>query len=498
MEEEDEVNESFPLFKPSKNPKPLSKPKPTAADSNPEPHFERSTDADPSPTTTTFKNLGLTEWAVETCKELGMKKPTPVQAHCIPKILAGRDVLGLAQTGSGKTAAFALPIMHRLTADPYGVFALVVTPTRELAFQLAEQFRALGSAVHLRCAVIVGGEDMLTQMKKLVERPHVVIATPGRLKVLLENSEIPPVFSNTKFLVLDEADRVLDFGFEEELRMVFQCIPKKRQTLLFSATMTENLQALLEVSPNKAYFYEEYQGFKTVDTLKQQYLLVPNDVKDVYLVHILSKMEDMGVRSAMIFVSTCRTCHQLSLLLEHLDQTAVAMHSFNSQPLRLTALNRFKSGKVPVLLATDVASRGLDIPTVDLVINYDIPRFPRDYIHRVGRTARAGRGGLAISFVSQTDVDLVHEIEAVIGKQLEEFQCKEHEVLSDIRKIYSARRVAIMKMRDDGFEEKAKERKKQKRKTLAEKGLLDKRSRKRKRQKRTAEAEIEVEAEQTE
>lgn len=413
-----------------------------------------------------------------------MKRPTPVQAHCIPKILAGHDVLGLAQTGSGKTAAFALPILHRLAQDPYGIFALVVTPTRELAYQLAEQFRALGSCLHLRCAVVVGGMDMLTQAKTLMGRPHVVIATPGRVKVLLEeNPDIPAVFSRTKFLVLDEADRVLDVGFEEELRAVFQCLPKQRQTLLFSATMTSNLEMLLELSANKAYFYEAYEGFKTVDTLKQQYVFIPKNVKEVYLVHLLSKMEDMGIRSAMIFVSTCRTCHLLSLLLEELDQEAAALHSFKSQSLRLSAVHRFKSGQASVLVATDVASRGLDIPTVDLVINYDIPRYPRDYVHRVGRTARAGRGGLAVSFVTENDVDLIHEIEAVIGKQLEEFECKEKDVLSDITRIYKAKRVATMKMMDDGFEEKAKGRKEQKMKNLAEKGLLKKKSGKRKRQK---------------
>lgn len=494
--EEITIDRSFPLFsKPSKNPKPHPKPKlePLAGaaedDGGGEPHLEKSTDA---PTTaavgTTFKELGLAEWAVQTCKELGMRRPTPVQAHCIPKILAGRDVLGLAQTGSGKTAAFALPILHRLAEDPFGVFALVVTPTRELAYQLAEQFRALGSCIYLKCSVTVGGMDMLSQTKSLMARPHVVIATPGRIKVLLEeNPDIPPVFSKTKFLVLDEADRVLDVGFEEELKVVFQCLPKNRQTLLFSATMTGNLQTLLEVSTNKAYFYEAYEGFKTVETLKQQYLLVPKDVKDVYLVHTLSKMEDMGIRSAMIFVSTCRSCHHLSLLLEELDQKVVALHSFNSQSLRLSALHRFKSGQVSILLATDVASRGLDIPTVDLVINYDIPRFPRDYVHRVGRTARAGRGGLAVSFVSQNDINLIREIEAVLGKQLDKFECNENEVLSDIKKVYSGRRVAIMKMRDDGFEERAKDRKKQKLKTLAEKGLLNKRSKKRKREKKPAE-----------
>ncbi|KAJ0041950.1 hypothetical protein Pint_18121 [Pistacia integerrima] len=493
MEQDSLVDENFPLFSKSKTkpkPKPISQ---TTQEQDPNftnepPQLEKFTVSTPNSitaaatATTTFADLGLADWAVETCKELGMRRPTPVQAHCIPKILEGRDVLGLAQTGSGKTAAFALPILQRLAEEPYGVLALVMTPTRELAFQLAEQFKALGSCLHLRCEVVVGGMDMLNQAKGLMNRPHVVIATPGRIKVLLEEDpDIPQVFSRTKFLVLDEADRVLDAGFEEELRVVFQCLPKNRQTLLFSATMTSDLQTLLELSANKAYFYEAYEGFKTVETLKQQYIFIPKNVKDVYLVHILSKMEDMGVRSAIIFVSTCRSCHLLSLLLEELEQEPAALHSFKSQSSRLSALHRFKSGQATVLLATDVASRGLDIPTVDLVINYNIPRYPRDYVHRVGRTARAGRGGLAVSFVTQNDVDLVHEIEAVIGKQLEEFECKEKDVLSDITRVYKARRVATMKSMDDGFEEKAKERKKQKLKTLAEKGLLKKKNKKRKR-----------------
>ncbi|XP_022717594.1 DEAD-box ATP-dependent RNA helicase 36 isoform X2 [Durio zibethinus] len=477
------IDKNFPLFsrprktKPNTTPKPSQNPNPQASQIE---KFSYSSAA----TTAAFSELGLGEWAIQTCKELGMRKPTPVQTHCIPKILAGRDVLGIAQTGSGKTAAFALPILHRLAEDPYGVFALVITPTRELAFQLAEQFRALGSCLHLRCSVVVGGMDMITQAKALVSRPHVVVATPGRVKVLLEeNPDIPKVFQRTKFLVLDEADRVLDAGFEEELRVVFQCLPKNRQTLLFSATMTGDLQTLLELSANKAYFYEAYEGFRTVETLKEQYIFIPKTVKDAYLVHILSKMEDMNIRSAIIFVSRCRDCHLLSLLLEELEVEAAALHSLKSQALRLSAVQHFKSGRVSILLATDVASRGLDIPAVDLVINYDLPRYPRDYVHRVGRTARAGRGGLAVSFITENDVDLVHEIEAELGKQLEKFECKENEVLSDFTKVCKAKRVATMKMMDDGFEEKVKERKKHKLKTLADKGLLKKRSKKRKRDK---------------
>ncbi|MCL7039782.1 hypothetical protein MKW94_014308, partial [Papaver nudicaule] len=329
--------------------------------------------------------------------------------------------------------------------------------------------------------------DMITQAQALMQRPHVVIATPGRIKVLLEqNPDIPAVFSKTKFLVLDEADRVLDVGFEEELSAIFQYLPNDRQTLLFSATMTDNLQSLLEVSANKAYFYEQYEGFKTVESLKQQYIFVPKNVKDVYLLHVLSKMEDMGVRSAIIFVSTCRNCHLLSLLLEELEQPAVGLHSHKSQALRLSALHRFKSGQTPILLATDLAGRGLDIPAVDLVINYDIPRYARDYVHRVGRTARAGRRGLAVSFITQNDVDLIHEIESVVGKQLDKFECKENDVLAEISKVYKARRVATMKMMDDGFEQKAEDRKAQKLNTIRERGLLKEKTKKRRRAKTTS------------
>ncbi|KAL6546967.1 DEAD-box ATP-dependent RNA helicase 36 [Orobanche minor] len=497
MDEEHQVDENFPLFSRKKSASiatTTKKPPPseTSAVASAPKVLEKELNPNPTPTNITFSDLGLAEWAVNICKELGMKRPTPVQHHCIPKILSGQDVMGLAQTGTGKTAAFALPILHRLAEDPFGVFTLVLTPTRELAYQLAEQFRALGSSLGLRVAVIVGGMDMINQSQSLMQRPHVVIATPGRIKVLMEeNPDIPSIFSNTKFLVLDEADRVLGVNFEAELRVIFQCLPKNRQTLLFSATMTSNLQTLLELSANKAYFYAAYEGFKTVESLKQQYVFIPERVKDVYLLHMLNKMEEMGVRSAMIFwiMSTdflmlllIWSCELVSLLLEQLELEVAALHSLKSQSLRFSALHKFKSGKAPVFITTDVANRGLDIPTVDLVINYDIPRSVEDYVHRVGRTARAGRGGLAVSFVTQNDVDLVHGIESIIGKKLEKLDCNEKEVLEDnLTRVYKARRVATMKMIDDGFEEKVKARKAQKLKTLAEKDLLKNKSKKRKR-----------------
>lgn len=492
MVEESFVDTNFPLFSNKKRglPKnPLNSlpdiPKQNSLISNEHQQIEKQTphsNNDELSSTPTFADLGLSEWAVNTCLELGMKKPTEVQRYCIPKILAGNDVLGIAKTGTGKTAAFTLPILHRLAEDPYGVFALVVTPTRELAFQLAEQFRALGSSLHIRCTVIVGGMDMINQSKMLMQRPHVVITTPGRIKVLLENiPDIPSVFSRTKFLVLDEADRVLDVGFEEELRVIFKCLPKKRQTLLFSATMTDDLTTLLELSSNKAFFFEAHKGLETVESLRQQYLVINKAVKDVYLQYILSKMGDMGVRSAIVFFSECRTCHQLALTLEELDLEVVELNSMLSQSSRLAALHRFKSGQVPVLLATGVVERGLDIPMVDLVILYDIPRDPVEYVHRVGRTARAGRGGLVVSIVTGNEVKLLHGIEAKLGKQMEEFECKEKEVLAEITKVSKARRVAKMKMLDDGFEERVEARQKLKQKTKTEKGLLKKKNQKRKR-----------------
>lgn len=428
----------------------------------------------------TFADLGLSQWLVDACDALGMRRPTAVQRRCIPRALAGEDVLGIAETGSGKTAAFALPILHRLGEDPYGVAALALAPTRELAAQLAEQFRALGAPLGLRCLAAIGGFDSLAQAKGLARRPHVVVATPGRIATLVSNDpDLAKAFARTKFLVLDEADRVLDVNFEEDLRVIFGCLPKKRQTFLFSATMSDNLRSLLELSGNKSYFFEAYEGFKTVETLKQRYIHTPPDGKELHLLYLLSKMKEKEedsiqmtgnrIRSAIVFVSTCRTCQYLDLLLEELGSPAVSLHSHKSQSQRLSALNRFKSGQVPVLIATDVGSRGLDIQTVDLVINYDIPRFPRDYIHRVGRTARASRGGLSISFVTQRDICLLHEIEDVVGKQLDAYQCNDREVTKDITKVFKARRLANLKMEDEGHEEKVQARKEQKKRDIARK-----------------------------
>lgn len=399
-----------------------------------------------------FRDLGVSEWLELVCSSLGMKQPTQVQQGCIPAVLAGRDVIGTAHTGSGKTAAFALPILQKLAADPFGVFALVLTPTRELAMQLADQFRALGAGMSLKECVVIGGLDMQQQARALARRPHVVIATPGRLKDLVgSHPDLAAGFARCQFLVLDEADRLLESSFEAELRVILQFLPPRRQTLLFSATMTRSLVALQQAALRDAFHFSAYEGLQTAKRLKEQYLLIPAKTKEVYLAHLLSpeQLEAHRVRSCMIFVGTCKACTLLAALLEELGISATALHSKLSQRRRFAALDRFKSGAVPILLATDVAARGLDIPTVDLVVNFDLPVAARDYVHRVGRTARAGRPGWSLSIVSQYDVELVKGIEKLIGHQMEAFDMDEREVLKGITKVYSARRAAAMHVAEE-------------------------------------------------
>jgi len=321
---------------------------------------------------------------------------------------------------------------------------------RELAFQLADQFRALGAGMSLKECVIVGGLDMQAQAKELARRPHILVATPGRLKGLLDlDPSLGRGLARAAFLVLDEADRLLDTSFEAELAAILAFLPATRQTLLFTATMTKSLVALQTAALRDALYFQAYEGLRTAENLVQEYLLVPAKVKEVYLAHLLGGLEAAGVRSAIVFSGTCRGCALLAALLAELALPAAALHSGLPQRRRMAALAAFKGGAVPVLLATDVASRGLDIPTVDLVINFDLPVAARDYVHRVGRTARAGRAGRSLSFVSQYDVELVQRIEALTGQRMAKFEADEAEVLKGITEVYSARRAAALKVADD-------------------------------------------------
>ncbi|XP_077992451.1 putative ATP-dependent RNA helicase DDX47 [Glandiceps talaboti] len=399
---------------------------------------------DDTESSVTFESLGVVSSLCEACEQLKWKHPTKIQREALPVAFEGKDVIGLAETGSGKTAAFALPILQDLLEHPQRLFALVLTPTRELAFQISEQFEALGSTIGVKCVVIVGGIDMMSQSLQLAKKPHIVIATPGRLVDHLENTKGFNLRA-LKYLVMDEADRILNMDFETEVQKILKVIPKERRTYLYSATMTKKVAKLQRASLSNPVKVEVSTKYQTVEKLQQSYLFIPSKYKDVYLVYILN---ELAGNSFMVFCSTCNNTQRVALMLRNLGLTAVPLHGQMSQNKRLGMLNKFKSKSRSILIATDVASRGLDIPHVDVVINFDIPTHSKDYIHRVGRTARAGRSGKSVTFVTQYDVELYQRIEQLIGKKLPLFQTEEQEVMMIVERVTEAQRYARMEMND--------------------------------------------------
>lgn len=587
-----------------------------------------------------FTDFGLSSWLVKSVNAMSIRVPTPIQAGAIPHILAGCDVIGCAQTGTGKTAAFALPVLHRLNEDPYGIFALVLTPSRELAFQISEQFNAFGAAMGFRVVTATGGTDIINQSTALASKPHVVVATPGRLAYQILQSATPPDLSRLAFLVLDECDRLLEPSFRPDLDVILKAAsstvegsenqgPITRQTLLFSATVTQHVRSketmkrlgvrvdklhLVDTSgaasmsgvelstflgsvaaasssaaadsrgsgkkksqrksatadedddsddadgddddgdnsvdgagatgssvPSSAMGTDAFLSPLTASNLRQEYLFIPAAVKDAYLWQLLLSLgpsnlsidsqqqqhggksgrgsgpskagkgapssggggagsgsgknakaggkhaydvtsgkealgsagaaaaaaaeeESRRAKSIIIFCSSCRGAQLVSETCIELGIPTTALHSAMPQQKRLASLAKFKGGVVRLLVATDVASRGLDIPSVDLVINHDVPRVPSDYVHRVGRTARAGRGGRAVTIVTQFEISLIHAIEASVlrGKKLEALAthiCPEDAVLQRMVKVAAARHLAKQRLQDTGFEDTIKIRK---------------------------------------
>ncbi|KAJ0407529.1 hypothetical protein ATCC90586_002194 [Pythium insidiosum] len=392
----------------------------------------------------TFAELGVDPAICEAIAAVGWSKPSKIQQQTIPYGLEGRDIIGLAETGSGKTGAFVIPILQTLLKNPQRLYALVLAPTRELAYQISEQFEALGASIGLKCACIVGGIDMMNQQVALARKPHIVIATPGRLVDHLENTK---GFSlrTMKYLVLDEADRMLSMDFEEEINQIVQLMPVDRNTYLFSATMTSKVAKLQRASLKNPVKVEITHKFATPETLKQHYLFIPAKYKDCYLAYVLN---EVAGQSVLIFAATCNGTQKVTLMLRSLGFQAICLHGQMTQPNRLGALNKFKAKSRNILVCTDVASRGLDIPSVDVVINYDIPTHGKDYIHRVGRTARAGRAGVAVSFVTQYDVELYQRIEHLLGRKLDAYPCEEDTVLVMLERVNEAQRMATLELKD--------------------------------------------------
>ncbi|KEQ66078.1 putative ATP-dependent rRNA helicase rrp3 [Aureobasidium melanogenum CBS 110374] len=408
-------------------------------------------DEDDAKAPKSFRDLGIIDALAESCEAMNFTKPTPIQAESIPLALQGRDIIGLAETGSGKTAAFALPILQALMETPSSLFGLVLAPTRELAYQISKQFEALGSLIGVKCAVIVGGMDMVPQAIALGKKPHIIVATPGRLLDHLENTK---GFSlrTLKYLVMDEADRLLDLDFGPILDKILKVIPKERRTYLFSATMSSKVESLQRASlSNPMKVSISSSSYQTVSTLIQSYLFIPHKFKDIYLVYILN---EFAGQSTVLFTRTVNETQRLAYLLRALGFGAIPLHGQLSQSARLGALSKFRAGSRDILVATDVAARGLDIPSVDLVLNFDLPPDSKTYVHRVGRTARAGKAGRAVSFVTQYDVEVYQRIEKALAKKLPEHDAPRDQVMVFAEKVSEAQRVAVREMKD--LHEKAK------------------------------------------
>jgi ATP-dependent RNA helicase RhlE len=358
-----------------------------------------------------FSDFGLAAPILQAVAAEGYTTPTPIQSQAIPTVLSGRDLCGIAQTGTGKTAAFALPILQRLSSATgrtavRACRALVLSPTRELASQIAESFRTYGRQVPLSTAVVFGGVPIGPQQRQLAPGVDILVATPGRLLDLIDRRAL--VLSSVQILVLDEADRMLDLGFIHALRRIVPLLPRQRQTLLFSATMPRTIAALAEEYLNNPIKVAVTPAATTVELVDQGVVFVSSDRKRELLATLLS---DPALERVLVFT---RTKHGADRVVRHLSGAgieAIAIHGNKSQPQRERALAGFRAGRARVLVATDIAARGIDVEGVSHVINFELPNVPEDYVHRIGRTARAGAAGIAISLCSDEERAYLRDIE---------------------------------------------------------------------------------------
>ena len=364
-----------------------------------------------------FQDLKLLPALLRAVNELGYREPTPIQAQAIPPVLAGRDLIGCAQTGTGKTAAFAVPILQMLQGKVERghrpIRALVLTPTRELALQIQECFQQYGKYLPVRSTVIFGGVGQGPQVEALEQGVDVLVATPGRLNDLCAQGHVD--LGKLEIFVLDEADRMLDMGFIHDVRKVIARLPQKRQTLLFSATMPREIAELAGTILRDPVRVEVTPQSSTVDAIEQRLYRVDKANKRRLLVWLLQQRQEQTV---LVFTATKHGADRVVKELGRADIAAMAIHGNKSQSNRVRALESFKSGAIRVLVATDIAARGIDISQLPLVINFDLPNVPETYVHRIGRTGRAGHSGLAISFCCYDELGMLKDIEKLIGKKI--------------------------------------------------------------------------------
>jgi ATP-dependent RNA helicase RhlE len=361
----------------------------------------------------TFDTLGMSEEVLRAVHDAGYRTPTPIQRKAIPLILRGRDVIGLAQTGTGKTAAFTLPLVDQLLRGPQRTRAVVLTPTRELCMQVEQSIQKYAQHAKLSVAAVFGGVPLEPQTKALRGGVDVVVATPGRLIDHLERQNV--VFDDLEVLVLDEADRMLDMGFAPQINRLVAEMPRYRQTLLFSATMPPEVEALARKYLRKPVVVQIGRRSEAAETVTHAVYPVPRERKSALLAHLL---KDGDLDSVLVFVRTKIGADRVVRHLQHEGIEATAMHADKTQVQRTKAIEDFKAGKIRVLVATDIAQRGLDISHITHVISYDVPQQPEDYVHRIGRTGRATREGDAFTFMAPDEIAMVRTIEAVIGQPI--------------------------------------------------------------------------------
>ncbi len=361
----------------------------------------------------TFEALGLLPEVLDAVRRAGYETPTPIQVEAIPVVLKGRDMMGLAQTGTGKTAAFTLPIINRLIHGPHRTRALVLTPTRELAIQVEESVRKYANDSGLDVIAVFGGVPLEPQQKKLREGVDIVVATPGRLIDHLDRQNV--VLDDLEILVLDEADRMLDMGFAPQINRIVEQIPVYRQTLLFSATMPPEVEALARKYLRRPKVVQIGRRSSAANTVTHAVYPVPREKKSELLVELL---KDTKTETVLVFTRTKHGADKVVHALEKAGVKATAMHADKTQAQRIKALEQFRSGEMNVLVATDIAQRGLDISGITHVINYDVPQQPEDYIHRIGRTGRAAATGDAFTFMSPDEIGMVRSIEHTIGSPI--------------------------------------------------------------------------------
>lgn len=364
----------------------------------------------------TFSDLGLAEPLVRAVSDKGYETPSPIQIEAIPAVLSGRDIMAAAQTGTGKTASFTLPLLQRLSSGgpvrSNSIRALVLTPTRELAAQVGENMEAYGKYLPLRSAVVFGGVKINPQMMKLRRGMDVLVATPGRLLDLYEQNAVK--FDQVEILVLDEADRMLDMGFIRDIRKILAMLPKRRQNLMFSATFSDEIRELTRGLLNNPVQIEVSPRNTTAQSITQLVYEVDKSMKTA----LLSKLvRSNGWSQVLVFTRTKHGANRLTEKLERDGITAMAIHGNKSQGARTKALAQFKSGEIRVLVATDIAARGIDIDQLPHVINYELPNVPEDYVHRIGRTGRAGASGEAISLVCSEEFKYLTAIEWLIKQR---------------------------------------------------------------------------------